>query len=322
MIRSSWGWWCLAKRWMPWWSCVCGPSNVLLHELAIYCDSTYIHTYERNSYFCEKKIAFRAYSFWPNGQQCRSDKEIQLRKSRLIVKSERFWWTLSPMLLLVCCPTIWGHNKHYLIYFLVVSKVDYSSTMTISLARPCCEPTDCPIPVGLVGVRQFPPPSRTDFFSWNWEAWYNVHTRQESQMLHTISDLMQREWSRLPLSAYPNTKIDNYEKIVTWKRFRWFWSIQICNGGCILLYGTNLNSPNSILEYFYSCVLCVTALGLYVPYITRCQLCFSDVKFWGDFRHSPMHLRYICCSTRIYSQYSGAIDTGSYTMWDLTDTGT
>ncbi len=80
MIRPSWGWWSLVKHRMPWWSCVCGPSNVLLHELAIYCNSTWynIHTYIRvELLFSQKqKTALRAYSFWPNGQQCRSDKEI------------------------------------------------------------------------------------------------------------------------------------------------------------------------------------------------------------------------------------------------------
>ncbi len=67
MIRPSWGWWCLVKRWMPWWSCVCGPSNVLLHELVIYCDSTWyiIHTYIRVEllFSRKQKTAFRAYSF-------------------------------------------------------------------------------------------------------------------------------------------------------------------------------------------------------------------------------------------------------------------
>ncbi len=80
MIRPSWGWWCLVKRRMPWWSCVCGPSNVLLHELAIYCDYTWynIHTYIQAEllFSGKQKTAFRPYSFFANVKEPRSDKEI------------------------------------------------------------------------------------------------------------------------------------------------------------------------------------------------------------------------------------------------------
>ncbi len=80
MIRPSWGWWHLVKRQMPWWSCVCGPSNVLLHELAIYCDSIWynIHTYiHAELLFSQKqKTAFQPYSFFANVKEPWSNKEI------------------------------------------------------------------------------------------------------------------------------------------------------------------------------------------------------------------------------------------------------
>jgi hypothetical protein len=52
-------------------------------------------------------------------------------------------------------------DRHYLMYFLVVSNINISNRMTISLAGSCCEKTDCPVQVGLVGVQQLPSPLQT-----------------------------------------------------------------------------------------------------------------------------------------------------------------
>jgi hypothetical protein len=98
MICPSWGQWCLVKCRMPWWSCVCGPSNALLHELAIYCDSTWynIHTYiQAELLFSRKqKTAFRPYSFFANVKEPRSDKEIIQNPNIVMVTSK--WHTPPP----------------------------------------------------------------------------------------------------------------------------------------------------------------------------------------------------------------------------------
>ena len=70
------------NRRKPWWSCVCGPSIVLLYKLVIYCDLTWynVHTYIRAEliYTRKQKTAFRPYSFFANVKKPQSDKEVYL----------------------------------------------------------------------------------------------------------------------------------------------------------------------------------------------------------------------------------------------------
>ena len=60
---------------------------------------------------------------------------------------------------------------------------------------------------------------------------------------------------------------------------------------------------------FCPCVLFVTVIGLYVPYIMQRQCCFSDRKYLMRIWAFPLRPGYIRCGTRIFFKELNSTDS-------------
>jgi hypothetical protein len=79
-------------------------------------------------------------------------------------------------------------------------------------------------------------------------------------------------------------------------------SIKCCNQGTRgMLYGTNLISPNSIFDYWYSCVSCNYSVRLHLyKFICFGRLILRHRFFCWLHSHFPLSPRYMRCCTRMY----------------------